>query len=641
MRTHFFRKMTLPTASRPHRPAALPRGLSIASDPRSEIGRILRGPHLQAKLAIGAPNDIFEQEADRVAEQVTRMPDANANLESSLSSEALTLQRREPGNGPAGIETAPAIVQNVLSSPGQPLDAATRSFFEPRFGHDFRKVRIHATAEAGRSAAVVNAHAYTVGNHLVFGSGRYETATLAGKRLLAHELTHVMQQQGAAGTLQRSPVFLDNSCDKQRVKDKITAAVDQSLGLVRQAIAVLAEPERVAGPLKRFFSIEPNDRIALFLIKESLGKLEGKLAGAVNTYCQTPADYRRKNDKSPPRGYADVGDNRRPRPDSPITFNRNIFRLTGTTTHRQVVNTVLHEYAHLAGIGHAEEVQGSPIGDENSTKVRGLNTAQAINSAETIMRFVRAVTSEPLISLKRREPLAGDGPKQLGGNLHTETGMGAGPTLNRRKNEAASTEASLQSRVNFIVAQLDSLKERSAWNGIDRHYRDLESMGDEAFDLLSASRPTAEVANVHDLGAQAAKVLGDVQGFWSRRQRQMKVLSSDVGHIDDATLKNVVEDLSSVEGKFGAVRIAPRSEPRSEKKRERLRGPELVQVQGPAEFDPLFRRSVEFAAAKVASTGYFEGLIPLGGYRLGDQEFTVIAGTKTTDAKVLTVLWGE
>jgi hypothetical protein len=529
----------------------------------------------------------------------------------------------------------------VLSCPGQPLDAATRAFFEPRFGHDFRNVRIHATAEAGRSAAVVNAHAYSVGNHLVFGVGRYETATLAGKRLLAHELTHVMQQQGAAGTLQRSPIFPDNSCDKQRVKDKITAAADQSLGLVRQAIAVLAEPQMVAGPLKRFFSIEPDDQIPLFLIKENLGKLEGKLAGAVSTYCQTPADYRRENDKAPPKGYADLDDNRRPRPDSPITFNRNIFRLTGTTTHRQIVNTVLHEYAHLAGIGHAEEVQGSPIGDENSTKVRGLTTAQAINSAETMMRFVRAVTSEPVISLKRREPLAEDGPKQLGGNLHTETGMGAGPTLSRRKNDNASDEMSLQSRVNQIVDQLHSLKQRSAWNGIDKAYRDLEDMGAEAFDYLLASRPAAEVANVHDLGAQAAHVLGNIQGYWTRRERQMKVLSNDIGHIDDAALKPVVESLSSVEGKFGAVRIVPRSEPKSEKKREKLRGPELVQIQGFVEFDPLFRRSVEFAVAKIASTGYFEGLIPSGEYRLGDQEFTVIAGTKTTDAKVLTVLWGE
>jgi hypothetical protein len=97
----------------------------------------------------------------------------------------------------------------VLNSPGHPLDAATRSFFEPRFGHDFSQVRVHDGQQAERSARDVNAHAYTVGHNIVFGTGQFSPGTEEGRRLMAHELTHVVQQSGAngiaSGVVQRQP----------------------------------------------------------------------------------------------------------------------------------------------------------------------------------------------------------------------------------------------------------------------------------------------------------------------------------------------------------------------------------------------------------------------------------------------------
>ncbi|MGC2696892.1 MAG: DUF4157 domain-containing protein [Candidatus Angelobacter sp.] len=101
------------------------------------------------------------------------------------------LQRRAIAPGPA---TAPPIVHDVLRSPGQPLDAQTRTFFEPRFGHDFSQVRVHADSRAAESARSVHALAYTSGLDVVFGSGQFAPDTKAGQRLLAHELTHVVQQ---------------------------------------------------------------------------------------------------------------------------------------------------------------------------------------------------------------------------------------------------------------------------------------------------------------------------------------------------------------------------------------------------------------------------------------------------------------
>ncbi|HEX8558108.1 MAG TPA: DUF4157 domain-containing protein [Pyrinomonadaceae bacterium] len=92
---------------------------------------------------------------------------------------------------------APTLVHEALGESGSPLDASTRAFMEPRFGHDFARVRIHSGGRAAASARAVGASAYTVGRDVVFGEGQYEPGTARGRRLLAHELTHVVQQRDA------------------------------------------------------------------------------------------------------------------------------------------------------------------------------------------------------------------------------------------------------------------------------------------------------------------------------------------------------------------------------------------------------------------------------------------------------------
>jgi hypothetical protein len=96
------------------------------------------------------------------------------------------------------IDEAPPIVNEVLSSPGQSLDQATRGFMESRFHHDFSSVRVHVDRKAAESAGAVNALAYTVGRNVVFGPGQYAPGTSEGQRTLAHELMHVVQQQGSS-----------------------------------------------------------------------------------------------------------------------------------------------------------------------------------------------------------------------------------------------------------------------------------------------------------------------------------------------------------------------------------------------------------------------------------------------------------
>ncbi len=113
-----------------------------------------------------------------------------------MSSPTRQLQRRAVNSG--GPASAPPIVHEVLRSPGQPLDSATRAFMEPRFGHDFSQVRVHTDALATESARAVHALAFTVAPHLVFDAGQYAPQTSNGRRLLAHELTHVIQQRGSS-----------------------------------------------------------------------------------------------------------------------------------------------------------------------------------------------------------------------------------------------------------------------------------------------------------------------------------------------------------------------------------------------------------------------------------------------------------
>jgi hypothetical protein len=125
------------------------------------------------------------------------------------------LQRKAVGH--ANPETAPPIVHEVLRSPGRPLDTETRAFMEPRFGHDFSQVRVHTDAKAAQSAQAVNALAYTVGRNVVFGAGQYAPGTSEGWRLLAHELTHVVQQRAYSGATSEA-VTLPPASDNARLE---------------------------------------------------------------------------------------------------------------------------------------------------------------------------------------------------------------------------------------------------------------------------------------------------------------------------------------------------------------------------------------------------------------------------------------
>ncbi len=160
-----------------------------------------------SNLAISQPGDAMEREADRVADAVmsaastassasSSEPRADGKYPPEPAVEDKTLSRKASGAG-SSVDEIPPLVHDVVDAPGALLDAVTRNFFEARFGHDFSRVRVHSGAAAEQSARQVNASAYTMGQNVVFGAGQYAPGTHDGRRLIAHELTHVVQQSGA------------------------------------------------------------------------------------------------------------------------------------------------------------------------------------------------------------------------------------------------------------------------------------------------------------------------------------------------------------------------------------------------------------------------------------------------------------
>ena len=126
------------------------------------------------------------------------------------------------------VSDVPPIVHEVLQSLGQPLDATTRTFMESRFGHDFSQVRVHTDTKAAEAAEAVNARAYTVGQNVVFGAGQYTLDTTIGKKLLAHELTHTIQQGNQNPAYQSELQIGSTSDPAEAVADKMGHAIATS-----------------------------------------------------------------------------------------------------------------------------------------------------------------------------------------------------------------------------------------------------------------------------------------------------------------------------------------------------------------------------------------------------------------------------
>ena len=196
----------------------------------------LNGFFFQPKLTINESNDIYELQANAMSKRVLGMTEKNivqAKFFKPLSTiqrqcadckkEEKKLQRKETNNEAKTADEGFENYINNLDNNGQPMASEVRNFYEPRFGFNFSNVRIHADQVAAKSAQSINALAYTSGNHIVFNNGQYSSVTDSGKKLLAHELTHVVQQNKSG----EAPLIQQQSAPKRRQSphDKATVAM--------------------------------------------------------------------------------------------------------------------------------------------------------------------------------------------------------------------------------------------------------------------------------------------------------------------------------------------------------------------------------------------------------------------------------
>ncbi len=197
-------------------------------------------PFFQSKLTVNTPGDAYEQEADSMADRVMRMPEGNIPFFAPISNigsiqrkcatcqDEEKVQRKETANS-SGQIAPPEVAQTLSSGTGQALDSSTQQFMGSRFGHDFSQVRIKTDAQAASSAQTIQAKAYTSGTDIVFGSGEYQPSTTEGKRLLAHELTHVVQQgRIPSGVQKKGLIDPFGETDLETLRNRILAPLRRS-----------------------------------------------------------------------------------------------------------------------------------------------------------------------------------------------------------------------------------------------------------------------------------------------------------------------------------------------------------------------------------------------------------------------------
>jgi hypothetical protein len=214
------------------------------------------------KLSINQPGDRYEREADRVADAVVSNQKASAG--SSLGAFQVS-----PGESRSANHIETLAVDGVLDSPGQALDPRTRASMEYRFGHDFSGVRIHTDARAAETAHALNAAACAIGRDLVFGAHRYAPHTSQGRRLLAHELAHVVQQRrlGTQCLVQRAAVeYVEQVADADPTAAQILSKFDQSVAAIEQNLKTQTGPQMtdLAAAATRLKSLRTAGKVAVW-----------------------------------------------------------------------------------------------------------------------------------------------------------------------------------------------------------------------------------------------------------------------------------------------------------------------------------------------------------------------------------------
>ena len=354
-------------------------------------------------MGMSPPGSPEEREADQVAAQVTD------------SGHSPTIHQG-PSSGVQRSETGAARPSRIPTEGGMPLPAAARRFFEPRIGHTLGNVRIHTDGPAARSALSLRAAAFTLGDDVYFAAGRFAPGTTAGRRLIAHELTHTIQQQGAPRMIMRQadapgarpePGPYDGCPDPAAIKNQRAEAA----GMVANAIELLdGKNVKQAGPLlEAHFHLDPakpESRADLGLIRDQFVRMRGALKSGIRILCRSaarsasaspkpsmPLDEECTTDVAHSTSCA-AGDS-----SSTVTLCESALQWASGP----LVKTLIHEFAHVACNGSPPIASGGPAEGEVSydgTRLPGDET-NVLTHAESYAWF----------AVQAKEPKGGPAPQ--------------------------------------------------------------------------------------------------------------------------------------------------------------------------------------------------------------------------------------
>lgn len=376
---------------------------SSAVNPLWDLLATRAGP-LQLKLAVGAPGDPFEREADAVADRVMRVPAPSVPAPPLLSLVPPTAQRACAAcTGGAGAPSAATVknededegekvqakessagtpsvsprtesrIASMRGDGGRPLPAALRGYFEPRLGHDLSGVRLHTGGDAAETARSVGARAFTVGRDVAFGSGEYQPDSHQGRRLLAHELVHTLQQGAAGPRIQRTSY--SDCTDDQLTSMVRPAMVDANHDLDAAMTALTPRPLTGAAKAALWLAFRRDDDATADAVKATLQKIKDGLASGT-VECEQPDGWQFMCEKGR-LGYT-------------IMFGTfHICMNAWPTASAQLRSlNMIHEGGHAFGHMMGDNAYFSRAGCAETATTEGLSPARRLDTPDAYSCFV-------------------------------------------------------------------------------------------------------------------------------------------------------------------------------------------------------------------------------------------------------------
>lgn len=359
-------------------------------------------PVIQPKLSVNKSGDKYEQEADHIAEKVMRMNETPVIVGNGRDDEKHLPNTQLTKNITPVIQTkgaSGAIVSNSLSNKisesagsGNEMDRNTQSFMSDRFGADFSKVNIHANEESEQMNSEINARAFTVGNDIYFNKGEYQPGSSNGKHLLAHELSHVLQQNGGSKKIQKDDPAPDAAAlaETKKIADLTTKIKAFGIIGVENADATFTSAE-------------------LDLVNKALGGLPvadkaaikgAKIVRVISVGSTTSAHY------SNTQGYDDSSVTE----DQKIELSDKAF---GTTTADESIRLITHE------VGHAIAVMPYRIATA-ARDTAGLKSLKLINEANTASDAFNTANDENTAAVDENNAAVGELDEAVKGSDATE-----------------------------------------------------------------------------------------------------------------------------------------------------------------------------------------------------------------------------